>query len=494
MVSKSDFQKDVETGARESGSMVLCFNELISKNVTPGSNCNLDLLFEKAKRFHGENYMEILEKNEVITKIDGFYQLKEGPYMGYGGGQFNSGANIIFYNGSETPQNKSAFYHELAHAFQKSEGLFYTGDIEKYRKIFLEKDYPRTCEKKEIVLASLGDVFGYNAYLREVHSEVFASACMVMRGKGKIGEYLNKWRSLYSGYNQSIEAKFDAEKEYPSAKYYNALSVKKALVKDYTQKDLREKYMQEGGEINFILLAKDLEKVVVENTLSYEEFKDNLKKDPIKEKYGEALKYTMGTMYDSFQKLLAPNEYRNEEISKYKISKIEKNKHEGLNDEYKALHALSSNILNKRFLKENSGKFKTLVDTYKEKQSSMGDIEKERLGNEIDVLDMELRVKEIEIRSNRHKNRNNPAYAKLSNFSEKGVEAEDAILELWEAKKHDPHREMITKDLDEYIGYKFNHIETLKGRLTDKQNKEMSENINSIEKVSAPLKINKERD
>ena len=270
MVKVSDIEKDIKSLAKKHKVAVFSYDEIhnpdvdtqfhydyqkVIKEVAENQNCEEDqaemLLFER----------------EILRPLpNGEYEVDVGDATRRGGG-LNIGGNLFF---SFSKNDYHTKYHELAHTLQYDYNLF---NKEKIDAIYEQSQ--SGVKNKQKLDSKLVDRKTYQYYLQEVHSEIFASAAMMLRAEDKRDFWWQAVQAYNSGVNRNMTALKDTKKQIyasnHSKKFYSTKSVMRPLIKEIRKirkSGQLETYFDENGVLNGEKLAKLCEDVVLKNAYS----------------------------------------------------------------------------------------------------------------------------------------------------------------------------------------------------------------------------------
>lgn len=270
MVKVSDIEKDIKSLAKKYNIAVFNYDELHNPDVDNQFHYDYKkVIKEVAQNQNMEEHQAELALTErgILTPLpNGEYEVAVGRTT-LGGGGINYNGDIFF---SFSKNDYHTQYHELAHTLQSQYNLF---DDEKVSKLYERSE--NGIKNKQKIDKKIIDKKNYLLYLNELHSEVFASAALMLRAENRRDFWWQAAQAYNSGINRNVNAMFEFRKqEYDSehnSKFYSTKSVMRPLIKEiYKIRKSGElgSYFDKNGVLDSEKLAKLCEGVVLKNAYS----------------------------------------------------------------------------------------------------------------------------------------------------------------------------------------------------------------------------------
>ncbi len=281
MVKTTQIYKDLDEICRLTNSIYFNYTHLTTKNLTPGSLFNLDDFLIKTQKFLGNTHIDILKKYDIIRPAPyGMYHINFNPrqYNGLAYGIPEIEGTIFFFKNDLTFANKVTMYHEAAHGLQYTQDLF---DEQKISRIYNFLDKGLKIAPDNSLVEFVIDESCYKNYLGEMHSEAFASACMLMRSNSAAEFARTSFLLLRRGSLRTIDGLKSKDNDYPSSKYYASLPVLKAVIRQVSdwRKNGFPKEISARGKINFEQLSLKISQIVWDRAYSPQVFKQYMNKE-----------------------------------------------------------------------------------------------------------------------------------------------------------------------------------------------------------------------
>ena len=273
MVKTKQVYEDLDEICRLTNSIYFNYVKLISEDITQGSLFNLKYFLEKSKELLGNDHIDILKNHNVILPAPyGLYHINFDTKKNKGLNYNLDKGNLFFFTNDKTFSDRFTMYHEAAHSLQCKQNLFNEKEIGKVYD-FLEQGL-KIKNNNPLVEFVINDTC-YKHYLKEMHSEAFAAACVLLHSKNNIDFTRISLLLMKKSALRTIYGIKDTRYEYPSLKYYASLPVLKATIKQI------KKWKTEGtpnhiflnNKINFEELSLNIAKLVWKNAYSPEIFK-----------------------------------------------------------------------------------------------------------------------------------------------------------------------------------------------------------------------------
>lgn len=270
MVKVSDIEKDIKGLAKKYNIAVFNYDEIHNPNVDNQFHYDYKKVIEEVRQnlnIDGKYAELILAQRGILRPLpNGEYEVAVGRSTQNGGG-VNYGGDIFF---SFSRNDYHTQYHELAHTLQYQYNLF---DEEKINKLYERSE--SGIKNKQKIDKKVIDRSTYRLYLGELHSEVFASAALMLRAENRRDFWWQAAQAYNMGINRNANAVWDIQKqEYGSkhsSKFYSTKSVMRPLIKEIykiRKSGQLNSYFDENGVINSEKLAKLCEDVVLKNAYS----------------------------------------------------------------------------------------------------------------------------------------------------------------------------------------------------------------------------------
>lgn len=270
MVKINDIEKDIKSLAHKFKIAVFNYDEIHNPNVDNQFHYDYKKVIKEVAKNQNmeESDAELILLNQGILHPlpNGEYEIDVGRTTRAGGG-VNYGGNIFF---SFSKNDYHTQYHELAHTLQSQYDLFDDSKIDSlYKRSESGIKNKQNAEKKLI------DKTTYHNYLNEMHSEVFASAALMLRAENRRDFWWQAGQAYNMSINRNANAFMDMQKqEYAtnhSSKFYSTKSVMRPLIKEIykiRKSGQLNSYFDENGVINAEKLARLCEDVVIKNAYS----------------------------------------------------------------------------------------------------------------------------------------------------------------------------------------------------------------------------------
>lgn len=266
MVKTSDLEKDIRTIADKVGSAVFTYDEVHNPDVDNKFKYDYQKVIDEISRIHGQDMTEALLKNGILSILpDGEYKVNVGKTTEKGGG-INYWGMAFF---SRSKGDFQVHYHELAHSLQGHYDLFNNKTLD---EIYEKSGKGLDDEEKEKKLADRS-TFGH--YLKEMHSESFSNAALMLRAENW-GDFAKEaFKAYYGSVLRNLSGLFDPKKTYntgdPASKYYSTYPVIKETIKQVYHIRRQNKlgdFFDEKGVLNDEKLARLSETIVKEKGYS----------------------------------------------------------------------------------------------------------------------------------------------------------------------------------------------------------------------------------
>lgn len=280
MVKVSVVNRDIQKICELTNSVYFTYDELHKYDEEKNTIYDIDAFLKKAEAVVGEDARKALIKRGILIKdYSGNYNLNIDKHISGGGINYSNigsrNVGLFFASNNVTFEGMHTLYHEAAHSLQRTQKLFNSAKMDELYNAFCSKGLKKATPGK--LSEQLVEKNTYHSYLCEMHSEAFATACLMLRSEGILDYGKQMGRSYADSLSQMVGALMDADKEYPSLKYYADLPVRVGMIKKVNQLrasgKLRETLADENGRLDFLKLSKQVESVVVENAYSPLTFK-----------------------------------------------------------------------------------------------------------------------------------------------------------------------------------------------------------------------------
>ena len=270
MVKVSDIEKDIKSLAKQHNIAVFNYDEIHNPNVDNQFHYDYKKVIKEVAQNQNmeENQAEsvLTERGILMPLPNGEYEVAVGRTT-MGGGGINYGGDVFF---SFSKNDYHTQYHELAHTLQNRYNLF---DNEKIDALYGLSE--SGIKNKQNLGNKLIDRSTYCRYLNEMHSEVFASAALMLRAENRRDFWWQAAQAYNMGINRNANAVLDIQKqEYGSkhsSKFYSTKSVMRPLIKEIykiRKSGQLNSYFDENGVLNAEKLATLCEGVVLKNAYS----------------------------------------------------------------------------------------------------------------------------------------------------------------------------------------------------------------------------------
>lgn len=289
MVSQKQLYQDIEKICTQTNATYVCYNNvhIYGEN---GEPIMLPAFIEKAKELMGPKVSSYLYNSGIIRQqLGGDYDFKvpfevmDGGGMSYNkiGSEDGHDYRIIYFFDDKTVDDQYNIYHELGHLTQFELNLFNNKELHKIYS-FMNKGVSR----KPLSFKKLGRKFiegyKYQEHLLETHANAFATTCLLLRCDGKAERIKQSFDCYIRAGNTFFEGMTDEEKEYPAMKYYSALPVQKAVIREvnrwFNNGEIK-KYKDANGDIDFLAVAQKTHDIVLEHDYSPRTFSQFLNQD-----------------------------------------------------------------------------------------------------------------------------------------------------------------------------------------------------------------------
>ena len=270
MVKASNIEKDIKGLAKKHKIAVFNYDEIHNQNVDNQFHYDYKKVIKEVAQNTGQEESQaeqtLTERGILVPLPNGEYEVDVGRST-QGGGGINYGGDVFF---SYSKNDYHTQYHELAHTLQHQYNLF---DEEKVNKLYEHSE--SGIKNKQKIDKKIIDRSTYLRYLGELHSEVFASAALMLRAENRRDFWWQAAQAYNMGINRNANAIIDIKKqEYDSkhnSKFYSTKSVMRPLIKEiYKIRKSGElgSYFDKDGVIDSEKLAKLCEGVVLKNAYS----------------------------------------------------------------------------------------------------------------------------------------------------------------------------------------------------------------------------------
>ena len=271
MVKASDINKDIRSIAEKVGVAVFSYDDIHNEGINNEFHYDYERVIAEVSRLQKitpkEAEAQLVERGILKLLPGGEYEVNVGGTTRDGGG-INYGS-AFFSLSSKDYQIK---YHELAHSLQGKYGLF---DDEKLNRLYetAEKGL-KDGENKEDKLLDRGN---YYNYLKEMHSETFSYAALMLRAENRRDFLWQASQAYNSAINRNLTAVLSFGKtEYGvdgqnNSKFYATKPVMKPMIKAIwkIRKEGRQgEFFDENGVLKDEKLARLCEEVVMKNAYS----------------------------------------------------------------------------------------------------------------------------------------------------------------------------------------------------------------------------------
>ncbi len=271
MVMAIDVNRDIRFISRKVGTAVFAYEDIFNPEIDNEFHYDYNRVikgYSQVKKISIKEAEEKLIEQGVLRPLpNGEYKVNVGGSTEKGGG-LNYHGEVFF---SFDQKDYITKYHELAHSLQSEYDLF---NEDKIKAKYDIAERRLTEEQKQDLLIDKGN---YHHYLKEMHSESFAYAAMMLRSSNTF-DFI---RQMSSAYNAGSSSNFAAvssfgKTEYGAnssndAKFYATKPVMKATIKAI-KKIRKEKkvgeFFDEKGVIRDEKLAKLCENIVMESAYS----------------------------------------------------------------------------------------------------------------------------------------------------------------------------------------------------------------------------------
>ena len=270
MVKARDINKDIKAISEKVGVAVFAYEDIFHPKVKNEFHYDFEKVIAECANVKKISHEEA-EKNLIEAKVlkplpNGEYKIDVGESTRNGGG-INYSEVFFSFNQSDYRTK----YHELAHSLQDKYDLF---NEENVQKQYDAAGKGLSDEQKKDLLADKGD---YNHYLKEMHSESFSYAAMMLRSSNSL-DFIRQMSAAYNaGSVRNLLATIDfGEPEYGSnslhsSKFYATRPVMKATIKAI--KKIRKEgkvneFFDEKGVIRDEKLARLCENIVLDSAYS----------------------------------------------------------------------------------------------------------------------------------------------------------------------------------------------------------------------------------
>lgn len=288
MVKATVVHRDLKKICDSTNSIYFTFDELYKYDENKNTLYDMEAFEKKVKPLLGDKWKEVLlARGIVLPDYNGNYTLNIDNYIDSGGVNYGSvgknNINIFFASNDKSFDGLYTLYHEAAHSLQNSQKPFAKDEMDKLYNFCLKgiKKNSNGRYTERMIRKSV-----YHKYLNEMHSEAFATSCMLLRAESGIDYVKQVAKSYAEALYHSTAALFDTDKKYPSSKYYAGLPICVAMIKRITQLKMngqvKEKLADAEGKIDFFKLSREVEAQVIKNAYSPLTFNRMLKYDIFK--------------------------------------------------------------------------------------------------------------------------------------------------------------------------------------------------------------------
>ena len=271
MVKVSDINKDIRSIGEKVGVAAFSYDDIHNENINNEFHYDYERVIAEVSRLQKitqeEAEAQLVERGILKLLPGGEYEVDVGGTTRKGGG-VNYGS-VFFSLSSKDYQTK---YHELAHSLQYEYHLF---DDEKINRLYetAEKGLKAGEDKEDKLL----DREDYHLYLKEMHSETFGYAALMLRAENRRDFLWQAVQAYKNGVLRNANAVLAFGKtEYGvdsenNSKFYATKSVMKPMIKmiwKIRREGRQGDFFDENGVLKDEKLARLCEDVVMKNAYS----------------------------------------------------------------------------------------------------------------------------------------------------------------------------------------------------------------------------------
>lgn len=283
MIDKNTVENDLKTICSQTNSIYFTYDELHTYNPETNSVFDTAKLINALEPHLGSQTEYLLAKRGILLPQKGGKQYIQTNSAGGGGvnhGRLGSqNLNLFFFMNINSQSNQYTAYHEAAHSLQRTQNLFAANTMDKIYS-FCSKGTKKANDSK--LTEKFADKASYSSYLKEMHSEAFASACMMLRADSSSAFVKQAGLAFASGLNSTINAMHDNTQEYPGMRYYASQPIQSALSANFIARRLSGKtseFYDKDNQLDFLALSKYVEKIVIKHAYSPQTFASILNND-----------------------------------------------------------------------------------------------------------------------------------------------------------------------------------------------------------------------
>ncbi len=287
MFSKKRLYQDINQVCSLTDAVYGSYTEL-HKYDKNGSPVKLLEFINKAQKLMGENAAYYLYAGGILRQqMGGDYDFCFPSDVAEGGGvtvnqlgiKDGKDYRLVLFFDDKTLQDRYNIYHELGHLMQYRFNMFNHKDI---RQIYNFMD--KGIKAKKTSFGNLTKRFvsanNYQLHLYETHANAFATACMLLRCQNQKELRSQSLDCYLRAGNIFFEGVRDPQKIYPAMKYYSALPVQKATIREvnnWFKTGEINKYKKKNGDIDFGALAFKTREITLKHAYSPRTFSQFLK-------------------------------------------------------------------------------------------------------------------------------------------------------------------------------------------------------------------------
>lgn len=270
MVKASEVNKDITSIAAKVKTAVFSYDDIHNPDVKNEFHYDYNKVIDEVAKINDwdkDKARKYLFQLSVLSPLpNGEYKVNVGTTT-KGGGGVNYHGTAFFSLSNDDYETK---YHELAHSLQRKYHLF---DAEKIDKLY--RSSAKGMDDSEIDDLQIGKT-EYTNYLKEMHSESFSYAAMMLRAENPLDFAKQVYKAYNTARSQNMEGIFSFGKtEYGgdnnNSKFYATFPVMKETIKTVLkirkQGKVKE-FFDEKGILKDEKLAKLCEQAVIKSAYS----------------------------------------------------------------------------------------------------------------------------------------------------------------------------------------------------------------------------------
>lgn len=270
----TEYDRDIAQMTAITGTAEFSYNDIHNSGVDNAFHYDYKRVIDgvsKAKKIDATEAEKMLLEDGALRPLpDGEYMVDVG-YSTRGGGGRNKSGDVFFTFSREDTHNR---YHEMAHSFQKSDGLFDDAALDKMYAVA-----ERGLQPGEDKTAKLADRESYRQHLKEVHADVFAQAALMLREENGVGFMKQALYAQSYGESRNAEGWLAGAIDQglgEKAKMYACKPVMHAMIKEIAairRQGKRDEFFRPEGTLDAKKLSDLCEKITLQHAYSPRTYK-----------------------------------------------------------------------------------------------------------------------------------------------------------------------------------------------------------------------------